>query len=158
IAAREPDSSFTVLELTAERCTMRFRRPSRGIDAEYTYEFGDAKRAGLTKPGSNWEKFPKDMLRWACMKRLARAYASDLSNGLGGGVEVAAVAGLLEEAGDEHDIIDGDADGDHLYNPGDEPPRACIDCGEVLGEDEHRCEAVAASPAREEQPARQQAF
>ena len=82
VMAAESDATFEVTELTDTSCTMRIRRPARNIDAEYTYTIEDAKRANLIKQGNPWSTFPRDMLRHAAMKRLCRAYAPDLINGL----------------------------------------------------------------------------
>jgi hypothetical protein len=129
VVAHEPDARFEVVELTEESCTMRFTRPSRGPDArwEYTYTVADAERAGITKPSrsgapSNWKLYTKDMLRWACLKRLARTYASDLINGVGT-IEVSGMASLVTSDGDsETDAIDVPALAQRqLYAEGDEP-------------------------------------
>lgn len=118
IAAREPDASFEIVELSVESCTMRLNRPSRGIRAEYTYELEDAKKAGLLKVGPKgpgpWILFPKDMLRWAATKRLARAYAPDLINAVGG-VSVSAAADLVSEV----DIDLATIPREQLYSDGD---------------------------------------
>lgn len=119
LAAREPDAQLEIIELTAERCTMRISRPSRGVRAEYTYELADAERAGLLK-NDNWRKYPKDMLRWAATKRLCRAYAPDLVNSV---AAYAPAAPLLAEPAEE--AIEafterGPIPAALLYNPGDE--------------------------------------
>jgi hypothetical protein len=82
VMAAESDATFEIRELTDATCTMRIQRPARNIDAEYTYTIEDARRANLIKAGNPWSTFPRDMLRHAAMKRLCRAYAPDLINGL----------------------------------------------------------------------------
>lgn len=120
VVAREPDASFEIIELTETKCTMRLSRPSRRIRVEYTYELKDAERAGLVKPGSNWQKFPKDMLRAACTKRLCRLAAPDLINAIGS-VELTPMAGLLAEADPvPANLVDiSTLPADQLYNDGD---------------------------------------
>lgn len=107
VLAREPGSTLEVIEEDAEHCTARLVRPARRINAEYTYYLSDAKRAGLIKAGGNWDKFPKDMMRWAAFKRLCRAYAPDLINSVG-----VPVSDDLDVGGDVADtgayaVIDG---------------------------------------------------
>ncbi|MCK9495216.1 MAG: hypothetical protein M0R75_06935 [Dehalococcoidia bacterium] len=80
--AGEKGISFEIVELTDTKCTMRIKRPSLNVEAEYTYTIEDAKKANLIKPGQPWSLYPRDMMRHACMKRLCRAYAPDLINGL----------------------------------------------------------------------------
>lgn len=80
--AGEKGISFEIVELTDTKCTMRIKRPSLNVEAEYTYTIEDAKKANLIKPGQPWALYPRDMMRHACMKRLCRAYAPDLINGL----------------------------------------------------------------------------
>jgi hypothetical protein len=82
VMAAEPDATMEIVELTDELCTMRINRPSRDMRAEYTYTLADAKRAGLVKQNNPWALYPRDMLRHACVKRLCRAYAPDLIQGI----------------------------------------------------------------------------
>lgn len=133
LQSREPDSSLTIVELTAERCTMRITRPARSLAAEYTYTIDDAKASGLIKPGNPWDKFPKDMLRWAVTKRLCRAYAPDLINAVG--VEVNDDLTGDEGIPDAARVIDmADIPPGMLYSAGDEQPHV-VDAttGEVDG-------------------------
>ena len=107
VMAREPGSTIEVVEQDDEHCTARIVRPSHKINAEYTYYLADAKRAGLVKSGNNWDKFPKDMMRWAAFKRLCRAYAADLINSIGIPVsEDLDVGGDIEDGG-AYAVIDG---------------------------------------------------
>ena len=82
ILAKESDARFVVSKETPDSTTVRFTRPSKGIDVEYTVTMDDAKRAGLAgKPGP-WTQYPRDMRRWHAVKRLCRTYAPDLINGI----------------------------------------------------------------------------
>lgn len=127
IVAHEPDALFEVIEQTEDSCTVRFTRPSRGRDArwEYTYSLADAKRAQLADKGG-WKTFPKDMMRWAAIKRLARTYAPDLINGVGT-IEVGAMGSLVASEVDSEpetheDTIDVAALPERaLYAEGDGP-------------------------------------
>ena len=51
---------------------------------EYTARFtlADAKRAGLIKPNSNWEKYPERMTLWRGVEFAADVAAPDVTNGL----------------------------------------------------------------------------
>lgn len=50
----------------------------------YTLDFtmADARRAGLVKQGSGWEKYPANMLRWRCMGYVIDVLFSDICGGL----------------------------------------------------------------------------
>lgn len=143
VIAREQDARIEVVKLTDTECTMRLVRPSRGINAEYTYRLDEAKKAGLVKGGSNWDKFPRDMMRWAATKRLCRAYAPDLINSVGS-VEVGAAGELMEAVSADADVIEHEPDGyldagsvpaESLYNEGDVPEGVDPETGEVVDGD-----------------------
>lgn len=122
IMDKERDARFNVTKETEDETTVRFTRPSRGIDVEFTYTMADAHKAGLKGKAGPWTQFPKDMRRWACIKRLARTYAGDLING----IAAVPVEGLPLQ-GDEDaepfnpNVIEGTAiDRTSLYNDGDD--------------------------------------
>lgn len=154
LASKEPDSRIEVVALTDDSCTMRIERPSRGVRAEYTYALADARKAQLVKPGSNWDKFPKDMMRWAATKRLCRAYAPDIINAIadvGAGAMLAAdVEGRssreLAEYVDAHALASPE-----LYSPGDRPGVVVAEDGTVV--DSTTGEVLEAAAANEQAPA-----
>lgn len=121
VMAAEPDAKFIVEELTPEKAVIRFLRPQRGLNVEHTYTIAEAKSAGLLEKGGPWRSFPKDMLRWAAIKRLCRTYAPDLINSIAPirVAEAAATLATIEDDPLEDDEID--AEFTALYNEGDEP-------------------------------------
>lgn len=102
VANREPDSRLTIVELTETKCTLRFRRPSRKLDVEYTVSWDDIKRANLA--GGNNATYPKDRLTYHCMKRIFRVYAPDLIFNLG---SMTAAALSTEDADDDWIEVQG---------------------------------------------------
>lgn len=123
LQAKESDARFEIMEDTGESITVRLTRPSKAIIREYTATLADAKKAGLVRQGSNWEKFPRDMLRWHAVKRLCRAYAPDIINGIAS-VSLGDMPPAVESV-DEEDFIDGTATmvaDSNLYNEGDQEP------------------------------------
>jgi len=56
----------------------------RNNGTEYTTEFtmDDAKRADLIKPGSGWEKYPANMLRWRAIGYCADVVFPDIIGGM----------------------------------------------------------------------------
>lgn len=134
VTAHEPDAHFEIVHLTASECTMRLSRPSKGPNAvwEYTYTIEDAEKAKLLR-NDNWDKYPKDMLRYAATKRLCRAYAPDLINSVGT-VEVSAINDLLAAAEEDAELQADEkrlqqAD---LYNEGDTPYTVDAETGEII--------------------------
>lgn len=115
---REPSIVYETIEDTAEAVTVRLRRPSKGIVAEYRCTQADIDRAGLQNK-DNHKKWPRQMKRWQCYKNLSRAYCGDLING----VEMAPMAGPLTDEEPETPIA-GIVEGEvirpgSLYNDGD---------------------------------------
>lgn len=101
VANREADSRLTIVELTDQKCTLRFRRPSRALDVEYTVTWDDIKRANLA--GGTNATYPKDRLTYHCMKRILRVYAPDLIFNLGSSMTSAA---LSTDDDDDPNIIE----------------------------------------------------
>jgi hypothetical protein len=66
-------------EHVGHECTIR-----RVNGFEYTARFtlDDAKRAGLVKPNSNWEKYPERMTLWRAVDFAADVAAPDVTNGM----------------------------------------------------------------------------
>lgn len=80
-------------------CTVTMARG----DFEYTVtvSMADAHRAGLVKPGSGWEKWPANMLRWRAVGFCADVVFPDIIGGMKRADELGAE---VDEAGD---VIDG---------------------------------------------------
>lgn len=128
VESREAGARFLIVRETKDETTMRFIRPSKGVDVEFTYSMEDAKIGGLSTK-TNWAKFPKDMRRWACIKRLCRVYAPDLINSISGGADF---EGVSLADGPEPRIIDvGSLPMSELYNEGDDERSVDIETGEI---------------------------
>jgi hypothetical protein len=67
------------LEETDTRCTVTLRRGEERITCTYTLD--DAKRAGIDRQ-NNWQKYPKQMLRWRAIGDALRIIAPDVVMGL----------------------------------------------------------------------------
>lgn len=63
------------------RCVVTMKRKN---GFEYTVEFSmdDAKRAGVVRPSSNWEKYPANMLRWRAVGYCADVVFPDITGGM----------------------------------------------------------------------------
>lgn len=61
-------------------CEVTLRRGEERITTKFSLE--DAKRAGLIRPDSNWEKYPREMLRWRAIGSALRLLAPDIVMGL----------------------------------------------------------------------------
>lgn len=74
----------------ATSCTVILERNGRRIQCSYTME--DAVKAGLIRPGSSWEKYPRQMLRWRAIGDALRLLAPDIVMGLLSPEEAEAIA------------------------------------------------------------------
>lgn len=83
-------------------CTM-----SRGTKITYTSRFTmeDAKRAGLIKQDSGWEKYPENMCLWRVVGFTSDVVAPDITSGLTGLMKMPEAYGVaLSETGDVIDL------------------------------------------------------
>jgi hypothetical protein len=67
------------LEETDTRCTVTLRRGEERVTCTYTLE--DAQRAGIDRQ-NNWQKYPRQMLRWRAIGDALRIIAPDVVMGL----------------------------------------------------------------------------
>ena len=77
---------YRVLELTDLSCTVRFlRKIETGewepFEPDSVFTISDAKRAGLVKPRSGWEKYPRNMLFARAMSNGFRWHTPQLAGG-----------------------------------------------------------------------------
>jgi hypothetical protein len=80
---------YRITKLDSAACTIAFKQRV-GVGAlgqgwedlgEFTYNIEDAKRAGLVKSGSSWEKYPQNMLFARAISSGVRIYCPDVFNG-----------------------------------------------------------------------------
>ncbi len=79
----------------------------RGKKISYTSTFTleDAKRAGLIKPDSGWEKYPENMCQWRAIGFCADVVAPDITSGMTGLMKAPEQYGVaLSESGDIIDV------------------------------------------------------
>ena len=75
-----PGAAFTRLDGDGF-CEVTLEAPGRkAYTARYTID--EARKAGLVKPGSNWEKYPADMLYTKALMRACRTVAPDCLAGM----------------------------------------------------------------------------
>jgi hypothetical protein len=63
------------------KCTVWMKRTS-GFEYTVTWTIEDAKRAGVVKPGSGWEKYEANMLRWRAIGFCADVVFPDVIGGM----------------------------------------------------------------------------
>lgn len=85
---------------TAESSTVTITRGDDGSVHTFTFSVQDARRAGLVRSGSAWEKYPQAMLYARALTGCARKGAQDALMG---------VAYTPEELGAEVQVVDGEA-------------------------------------------------
>jgi hypothetical protein len=73
--------TLKVKNSTNEICTIYGKRKDTGEEMEVSYHIEEAKRSGLVKPNSAWEKVPSDMLFARVISRLARRLFADCIGG-----------------------------------------------------------------------------
>ena len=74
---------FEYREATGATCTARARRRGSTKWAEVTWTLDDARRAELIRPRSNWQKYPRAMLKARATAELCRDLFSDVLHGSG---------------------------------------------------------------------------
>lgn len=84
LVQRHPDYRYDVVETTNERCALEFYERTDDSErrlgtSEFTVE--DAERAGLVKPKSNWEKWPKAMCFARALSQGVRTYCPSVTSG-----------------------------------------------------------------------------
>jgi len=76
------------MDLTSETCSILFKQRDSLADGgwadlgKFTYSLEDAKRVGLVKTGSSWEKYPSNMLFARAISSGVRIYCPDVFNGV----------------------------------------------------------------------------
>jgi hypothetical protein len=63
-------------------CTVTMKRRDTGFTYSCTFSIEDARRAGLIKPDSGWEKWEPNMLRWRAIGFCADVACPDLLAGM----------------------------------------------------------------------------
>ena len=81
-------------------CTVEGKRKG-GIEYSITYTMEDAKRAGLVKSGSAWEKYPANMLKWRAIGFWIDTVLPDVQGGMKRADELGAAVD------DRGNVIDG---------------------------------------------------
>jgi hypothetical protein len=78
---------YRVMDLTSDTCSILFKQRDSLAEGgwadlgKFTYSLEDAKRAGLVKTGSSWEKYPSNMLFARAISSGVRIYCPDVFNG-----------------------------------------------------------------------------
>lgn len=75
---RKAGHKLNIKSCTDEVCTIEGIRGDTNEKYETSYSIADAKKAGLIRAGSGWEKFPSDMLFARCLSRIARRLFADI--------------------------------------------------------------------------------
>lgn len=71
-----------VKESTDKSCTVWMKRKDTDFEFETTWTIEDAKKAGVYKPNSGWDKYPANMLRWRAIGFCADVVCPDLIGGM----------------------------------------------------------------------------
>jgi len=87
---------FEYREATGATCTARARRRGSTKWAEVTWTLDDARRAELIRPRSNWQKYPRAMLKARATAELCRDLFSDVLHGFRAVEEIADEAPLRD--------------------------------------------------------------
>lgn len=66
----------------ASKCTVWMKRADNGFEHTLTWTMEDAKRAGVVKPNSGWDKYPANMLRWRTVGFVADVVFPDVTGGM----------------------------------------------------------------------------
>lgn len=77
------------------KCYMK--RRSSGIEHTASFTLEDAKRAGLDKPNSGWQKYPENMCMWRAIGFAADVVCPDLGGGMHRVEELGAIVNVEGE-------------------------------------------------------------
>lgn len=75
---RRAHHSLIVKSISDKECTLEGKRSDNGDSFCASFTIEEAHRAGLVRPGSNWIKYPQDMLYARAISRLARRLFPDV--------------------------------------------------------------------------------
>ena len=80
---RREGHKIRVQEASAEKCVVTgIRRDDPEFEQRSEFTIDDAKRAGLVKQGSGWDKYPKAMLEARATSQLCRSLFPDVLAGI----------------------------------------------------------------------------
>jgi len=136
------DGAIRVVESTNDVCRVQYRRRSWEKSQEITFTMEDARRAELVKAKSNWEKYPRAMLRSRAVSEACRAGFSDSIMGLYSTEELAP------------DSVTVTPDGEIVYEASATADSEIIEGEQVV---EQQPQAVPDPPADEQAAAKEQA-
>ncbi len=88
----------------AGACTVWMRR-TNGIEYRTTFTLEDARRPGLVKPGSAWQSYPANMLKWRAVGFCADVVFPDLLAGM------PCTSGVRSSVHGQDTVIEGEIDG-----------------------------------------------
>ena len=79
---RQKNHSITIGKGSgSESCTLHGKRADSGDTMSTSFSIAEAKKAGLVRKDSGWEKFPEDMCYSRALSRLARRLFPDVISG-----------------------------------------------------------------------------
>ena len=84
-----------------DQCTVWMKRADNNFEHTITWTMADAKKSGVVKTGSGWDKYPQNMLRWRTVGFCADVVFPDLTGGMKRADEYGA------DLTPEGDVIDG---------------------------------------------------
>ncbi|MEN6301728.1 MAG: hypothetical protein ABFD96_03345 [Armatimonadia bacterium] len=72
------------MKITEEvgKCTVWMKRADNGFEHTVTWTIQDARKAGVVKPDSGWEKYEPNMLRWRTIGFCADVVFPDVTGGM----------------------------------------------------------------------------
>ncbi len=117
----------------ADACTVWMKRADNGFEHSVTWTLEDAKRAGVVKAGSGWEKYPANMIRWRAIGFCADVVFPDVTGGMKRADEFGA------DLTPDGDVIDGAWKAVPVQSeaPSEsssiEAPKAAVTLGDLVG-------------------------
>lgn len=135
VQARDATAQFVFHHHDEKSADIELQREGRQ-PIRIQYSIDDAKASGQFNNGP-WEKYPKDMLRWACIKRLCRFGAPELINAVSGVSLDEAAETYIGVGNTDHEEAEIDEGGNvvakalpaptDLMNEGDDQPAAATE-------------------------------
>jgi len=98
---------YRVITHSDQECTIQFTQDNKEL-GQSSFTIGDAQQAGLVRPNSPWQKYPRNMVLARALTNGARWYCPDVFNGPIYTPDELGATVTVDEQGDEHYTVESE--------------------------------------------------